>query len=299
MNKKIYLSESELRELIGRVIQEQSMGGMASPQTYAQYTQQGVSNVVDISQIKNLAIIFPNMTKWWERIVGFFLDKLPFIPGKAGFVSWVLNSKNNYDKLVETLRSNGVKLDKLLIGSHGDGKYLLMTNNIGVANDDFLSSIKDIIIPNKTIIYFTACYGAERLRLLYDAALKTQTTVYASIGINYGGFGSQGGFYLCSPKQLSTQDKEKYIYWDKKRSVYGGEKTYNKLLLKGGYCRAVSKPPFWFVLPGTLESIIDPISSFFSTVNRMLRKPFTKTQQKYEEKPNSYTHGVRMMGNLK
>ena len=68
MNKKIYLSESELRELIGRVIQEQSMGGMASPQTYAQYTQQGVSNVVDISQIKNLAIIFPNMTKWWERI---------------------------------------------------------------------------------------------------------------------------------------------------------------------------------------------------------------------------------------
>lgn len=298
MSKKIYLTESELRELIGRVIKEQSMGGMASPQTYAQYSQQASTNFVDITQIKNLAIIFPNMTNWWERIAAFFLDKLPFIPGKSGFVSWVLETKNDYNKLVKTLSSNGVKLNKLLIGSHGDGEYLLKTNGEGVANADFLSSIKNII-TNQTIIYFTACYGADSLRLLYDAALKTQTTVYASAGVNYGGLGSQGGFYSCSPKQLSQQDRKQYDDWHHAKKTKGGESAYNELLIRGGYCKRVSSPPFWFVLPGALGPIIDPIASFFSKVNTTLKKPFTGTQQKYREKPNSYTQGIRMMGNLK
>jgi len=41
----IQLTESELRSIIKRVIEEQSMGGMASPQNYAQYSTETLQNL--------------------------------------------------------------------------------------------------------------------------------------------------------------------------------------------------------------------------------------------------------------
>jgi hypothetical protein len=214
-----------------------------------------------VAGIKNLAIIFPDMTVEKDRIAAFFLDKyLPIYASRAGWSTYVLDSLDGYRKLVNTLTSKGVKLNKLLIGSHGDGKYLLMTGNEGVANANFLYSIRKII-TDETIVYFTACEGADQLRLLYDAALKTQTVVYASTGLNYGGFGSEKGFYSCSPKQLSQQDRKQYDDWHHAKKAKGGEGTYNELLIRGGYCKRVSSPPFWFVVPGAMGWIVKPIAN--------------------------------------
>jgi len=44
MNKKHYLTESKIRSIIKMVIDEQSMGGMATPQNYAQYSTKAVED---------------------------------------------------------------------------------------------------------------------------------------------------------------------------------------------------------------------------------------------------------------
>ena len=299
MSKKIYLTESELRKLIGRVIKEQ----FAEPRELSPKRQQDIlrqrqnnppiknanmwSDVYNtasttisdlyntvstafsdvskriwdyVARIKKLAIIFPDMTDEKERIIASYMHKyLPIFANQAGWTSYVLDSLKGYHKLVHTLSSKGVKLDQLIIGSHGDGKHLLMTGDDGVANADFLSSIKNII-TNQTIIYFTACYGADSLRLLYDAACKTNTTVYASTGVNYFSFGSEKGFYSCSPKPLLPEDRKQYDDWDYAKKAKGGEGAYNKLLIRGGYCKPVDRPPYWFVVPGAMGGIVKPIA---------------------------------------
>lgn len=44
----IQLTESELRSIIKRVIEEQSMGGMATPQAFAQYSTEGASALLKL-----------------------------------------------------------------------------------------------------------------------------------------------------------------------------------------------------------------------------------------------------------
>lgn len=142
-------------------------------------------------------LIFPQYK--WELDA---LKKLKEMKIVTGF----FDSVETATKTVQTLAENNIKASELVVGSHGDGEKIIMS----IKGDDykfsqtFLSSLKGII-KNDTTVFFTACYGADYLKTLVDAAKILGVGVYGSSGIyNYITNDSEKGFYFCNPKDYST-----------------------------------------------------------------------------------------------
>jgi len=161
----------------------------------------GMIKSITPTRVKKVSLIFPLQS--WE----FFVNK---IFKALGIVTGVYTSLADALKFVQTLKSQNVKVDELIIGSHGKRGALLMTqkdssnmvSNPYSFDNSFLEGIRGII-HNRSKVFFTACHGADFLDGLKDAAEKLGTGVYGSAGIyNPVTNQSEKGFYYCSPKQI-------------------------------------------------------------------------------------------------
>jgi hypothetical protein len=124
---------------------------------------------------------------------------------------------------VNQLEKEGVKTDQLIIGSHGGGEELLITQQEGKFkfNNKFLSDIKNIIHSN-TVVFFTACQGANHLFMLKNAAEILGVGVYGAQGVyNFISQSADKGFYWCSAKPIDSnltqknQEKLSPLSWNK------------------------------------------------------------------------------------
>lgn len=149
-----------------------------------------------------VSLIFPK--KGWETKAVDLLKKI-------GVVTGVFKSSVEAIEAIKTFKNKGIKVKELVIGSHGDGKNLLITQKEDKSNrkyaTDLLKNAKDII-TRETKVFFTACYGADYLDNLVDSANKLGVGVYGSRGIyNYITNSAEKGYYYCKPYQIPAPKK--------------------------------------------------------------------------------------------
>jgi len=148
---------------------------------------------------KKISLIFPK--SGWETTAVDLMKSL-------GVVTGTYSSLNDAIRYCKTLVSKGVKADEFVIGSHGKPGVLLMTQE-GTNykfNTSFLNSFKPLISQN-TIVFFTACHGADNLYTLKKASDVLGVTTYASKGLyNYITNDSEKGFYWCTTKPIDESE---------------------------------------------------------------------------------------------
>jgi hypothetical protein len=154
-------------------------------------------------KFEKIRLIFPLAD--WEVAAVTFLQKL-------GIVTGVYTSLADAKKYVAELVKSGAKPKEIVIGSHGPkGGDSLLTTRSGEEfyfDNSFLTSFKPLVQPD-TKVFFTACYGADSLLGLKDAAEKLGTTVYGASGVyNYVTNTAQKGFYWCSAKNYESAETE-------------------------------------------------------------------------------------------
>jgi len=146
----------------------------------------------------------------------------------------------------------GVILDELVIGSHGGGQELFMSQDgeQPEAITKILDEAKPLIDSN-TKVFFTACYGADYLKRLTDASKQLGGVgVYGSAGIyNYITNKSEKGFYYCKSSgdvsnELQNQKNNEYAAGPAPKAT---KDEFNKYALDNGYCKRVSKAPINWV----------------------------------------------------
>ena len=174
-----------------------------------------------------VSLIFPK--KGWETKAVNLLKKI-------GVVTGVFRSSVEAIEAIKTFKNKGIKVKELVIGSHGDGKNLLITQKDDKSNrkyaTDLLKNAKDII-TKETKVFFTACYGADYLFNLVDSANKLGVGVYGSRGIyNYVTNSAEKGYYYCNPYQIPVPKKlaePRDVYYsgklEMKISGFGDEDT--------------------------------------------------------------------------
>ena len=174
------------------------------------------SNITNYSQHKKLRLIFPK-NKFELNLVSTF--KVLF-----GIITGAFTSVSSAMKIVDKLHKDGVVVDELVIGSHGNGKTLLMAME-GTQynfNTEFLQKLKNIIHPG-TKIFFTACYGADQLEQIKTAAEQLSVGVYAVAGVYIPVLNiAQKGFYWASPKKInkSTQTQQPWVLKNNDLIIY-------------------------------------------------------------------------------
>lgn len=185
-----------------------------------------------LQSITDLYIIHPakeeiGVTKEFLDKLDDYSDRIFETPHKIK----ILLSLSYWDTL-ETLdifiKSGAKNVQNLVIGSHGDGKNLLIDAKNKVANKVFFYKVEKLL-SDRGIVYFTACYGAQNLRILAQASQITGKKTYANTGVNFLGFGGNGVFYKCVPSQEKLDDMD------------------NETIIKRGICSRCSSPPIWWV----------------------------------------------------
>lgn len=165
-----------------------------NPLTIPYYLLKLAIRIFGVNNIKEVRLIFP--TEGWEMSAVDIMKSL-------GVVTGVYTSLDEAIKYCNTLVSKGIKVDEFVIGSHGNAKTLLMTQESKYRyrfDSSFLKSFKPLISKN-TKVFFTACNGANYLLQLKNAADELGVTTYGSQGIyNYITNDSEKGFYWCSTK---------------------------------------------------------------------------------------------------
>jgi hypothetical protein len=154
-----------------------------------------VKNVLEAkpSEIKKLRLIFPKSD--WEVYALKLIKSL-------GIITHVFESLASATRTVNNLVSKKVKIDELIVGSHGEAANLLITKKgeMYPYNKQFLDSLKPLINPGAKV-FFTACHGADYLVTIKEAAERLGNPVYGSAGIyNYVTNSSEKGFYWASSK---------------------------------------------------------------------------------------------------
>lgn len=152
---------------------------------------------------QKVSLIFPK--SGWEMKAVNLLRKL-------GVVTGVFRSVEEAIQSIKALKNKGVKAKELVIGSHGDGDTLLVTQNDEYEGSkkyvpELLKNAKEIINKD-SIVFFTACHGADYLGNLVNAANSLGVGVYGSRGIyNYITNTSEKGYYYCKPYQIPKPKK--------------------------------------------------------------------------------------------
>jgi hypothetical protein len=163
--------------------------------------------------VKKIRLIFP-APGIETTALNFFKKELLFL----GIITGFYTSLSSAISFIKTLIKKNVKADELVIGSHGSGSRLLMTQSnkdYFLYNNSFLNSFKPLIHSN-TKVFFTACYGADNLSMLKDAAERLGVGVYGASGIyNYITNSSERGFYWCSPSKIPQGSNNTEVIYSK------------------------------------------------------------------------------------
>lgn len=136
-----------------------------------------------------------------------------------GVVTGVYNSLSSAIKTVQALKDKNVKASELVIGSHGNGEKIIMTQVKDEYNfqTDFIKNLKTIITPN-TVVFFTACYGANYLKTIMETARNLGVGIYSSAGLyNYIANESEKGHYFCSSNHPLYDPKNRL---EKRNEIY-------------------------------------------------------------------------------
>lgn len=151
-----------------------------------------------------------------------------------GIITVIVKTPEEVINTLNTLQKNSKnKLDQLVLGSHGNGvTYFIPTGGEGVRglDDRFVGPIKNLIHSN-SLVYFTACYGADSLTLLKETADKLNHPVSACKGVNVFGLFSTQGNYECKPGGKF------------KKNANGRIIATEDQLIKTGFCKALPGTP--------------------------------------------------------
>lgn len=239
------------------------------------------------NRIKKVALVFPQKV-WWEEIGTTIMSSIGVISGWFRSFSEALG-------YVKQLEKEGVKTDQLVIGSHGMGEEFLITQEEGsfTFNNSFLLSIKNIIHSN-TLVFFTACEGANHLFMLKNAAETLGVGAYGAQGVyNFVSQSAENGFYWCSARPISddlkkkNQEKLSPLGWDEygkgqleiripfpgfKELKSGYKNVKGTITFKGNKVFGLSVPPITFTTnfePGMSNDVTRTLSVeyFRYTVN--------------------------------
>lgn len=178
-------------------------------------------NKIPSQRIERVALLFPQ-GNWYEELGSWLLDKLGIVSGWFRSLAEALG-------YVKKLEQKGVVTNQLVVGSHGSGGQLLITQKEGnfFYDNQFLLDIKKII-DSKTSVFFTACEGADYLEVLKDAAEKLGVGVYGASGIyNYVTQSSENGFYWCSSKPINQNLLKQEMREIKPMEYYGSMISVN------------------------------------------------------------------------
>lgn len=151
---------------------------------------------------ERISLIFPK--EGWE-------EKAVKVLKKIGVVTGVFKSTEEAINSLKVLKDKGIKAKELVIGSHGDGKTLLITQKEDTFAKKYTPALLDSakqIIQKDTKVFFTACHGADYLMNLVDSANRLGIGVYGSRGIyNYVTNSSEKGYYYCRPYKIPKPKK--------------------------------------------------------------------------------------------
>jgi hypothetical protein len=208
-------------------------------------------------EMKKVRLIFP--TQNWEQIALNFIKKL-------GIITGIFTSLDSAKNFIDKLARKGVKTEEFVVGSHGNIGMLLVTQEGEKMsfNNEFLLDFKKVIHPG-TKVFFTACYGADYLDSLKDAAEKLGVGAYGSAGLyNYITNASEQGYYWCSPQKFEPPKSERKMRpWAV--NIKQGTIKVNVPAKKNNLTNAIIK-----IKNGVFDKPVQPIKIELDTNNRGL-----------------------------
>lgn len=186
-----------------------------------------IKNIVGHTPTK-ARLIFPS--KGWETVAIEIIESL-------GIVTGTYKSMAEANEFFIELKNNGIILEELLIGSHGSPGNLLSTQKGGrkvyknnkliweggerfYFKTSFLEHIKPVV-NSETKVYFTACYGADKLGMLKEAADYLGCECYACMGRNAFSFGCEDSNWSCNANTGVDTLSNKIESWDQLEVMTG------------------------------------------------------------------------------
>jgi hypothetical protein len=128
---------------------------------------------------------------------------------KTGWISIILESYGDLQKLIQKCNEKGWKFKKIIVGSHGYGDGDLINPMVGgdfKFKTEWLTMLKSVLKGPDSEVHFTACHGADTLDVLKDAAKVLGVNVYGGKGTGYYGTAHEKGYYMCKPKPINESD---------------------------------------------------------------------------------------------
>lgn len=185
---------------------------------------------------KDLRVRFIFPMKDWELKAVEFLKSI-------GVVTAVFKNIDDAIKEAKELAKTGLKAKEIVLGSHGSSGELLMPMKKATKGGAYIL-LRELrpMIKQDTVVFFTACEGADNLIGLADVAMNINHNVSGAAGIyNYITNTAEKGYYMCKP--ISSKESDTLV--DK----YGDEARTNKALLESGICVKLSKSPISWTEP--------------------------------------------------
>ena len=261
-----------MKNLIKRILREQTEPKLTD-KMFSLVKNVGYSLIKynPLSQLIKLAVgatptkarlIFPK--KGWETAAIKILEAM-------GVVTGTYSNLKQANEFFKQIKSNGIVLEELLIGSHGSPGTLLVTQSRHIKGKEkqikksfrfspnFLKHIKPVVNSN-TKVYFTACHGADKLTMLKEASDYLGCECYACMGLNYIGFSCEDSNWSCNPSSVPSFNFAHELNKDE-RAVSTGDETWrnmkgytekvNNYYEKKGVCKEQPNVPFnWITLFG-------------------------------------------------
>lgn len=211
-------------------------------------------------------LIFPK--KGWETAAIKILEAM-------GVVTGTYSTLKQANEFFKQLKSNGIVLEEVLIGSHGKAGNLLITQSRVIKfkkgfkeqqipqtyrfGTNFLKHLKPVV-NSSTKVYFTACKGADKLTMLKEASDYLGCECYACMGLNYIGMSCEDSNWSCSPSNVPSFEfahemskGERALFTGNEGSTNFQEYTekVNGYYEKQGVCKEQPNVPFnWITLFG-------------------------------------------------
>ena len=261
-----------MKDLIKRILKEQTdpslkdkLFGLVKDVGYSLVKYHPLSQLIKLAvgaTPTKARLIFPK--KGWETAAIKILEAM-------GVVTGTYSNLKQANEFFKQIKSNGIVLEELLIGSHGSPGTLLVTQSQHIKGKEkqskksykfspnFLKHIKPVVNSN-TKVYFTACHGADKLTMLKEASDYLGCECYACMGLNYIGFSCEDSNWSCSPSSVPSFKFAHELNKDE-RAVSTGDETWknmkgytekvNKYYEEKGVCKEQPNVPFnWVTLFG-------------------------------------------------